>query len=113
MMDIWSWICELPNSEDWAESDSPLIITLASVGKMQGDSCRLIQLRAERTFQSDSQALLTFDICFEGFQLSDAQKPFWASEACHLSSEQPFLPLVHQLLQEISTVHLRCLTAPA
>ncbi|XP_022749154.1 uncharacterized protein LOC111298693 [Durio zibethinus] len=100
-MDIWSWICELPSSEEWAESDSPLIFRLASAGKMQGDSSRSIQLRAERTFESNSEALLTFNICFEGFQPSDTQKPIWVSDACPLSSEQPFLPLVLQLVQEI------------
>ncbi|XVF01343.1 hypothetical protein REPUB_Repub04eG0079700 [Reevesia pubescens] len=100
-MDIWSWICELPSSEEWAESDSPLVFTLASAGKKQSDFSRSIQLRAERTNGSNSEASLTFNICFEGFQTSDAQKPPWVSEACPLSSEQPFLPLVLQLLQEI------------
>ncbi|XVE93453.1 hypothetical protein REPUB_Repub01dG0194000 [Reevesia pubescens] len=101
MMDIWSWICELPNSEEWAESDSPLIFILASAGKKQGDSSRSILLRAERNFGSNSEALLTFNICFEGFQPSNAQNPLWVSGACPLTSEQPFLPLVFQILQEI------------
>ncbi|XWS68086.1 hypothetical protein CRYUN_Cryun04dG0060100 [Craigia yunnanensis] len=100
-MDIWSWICQLPNSEEWTESDSPLIFTLASAGKKQGDSSRSIQLQAERTSGSNSDALLTFKICFEGFQPSDTEKPLWVSHACPLSSEQPFLPLVLHLLQEI------------
>ncbi|XVE49268.1 hypothetical protein DITRI_Ditri01bG0069300 [Diplodiscus trichospermus] len=101
MMDIWSWIYELPNSEEWGESDSPIIFTLASAGKKQCDSSRSIQLRAERTYGSNSEAFLTFKICFEGFQPSDSEKPLWVSDACLLSSEQPFLPLVLQLLQEI------------
>ncbi|XVF45042.1 hypothetical protein PTKIN_Ptkin02bG0173500 [Pterospermum kingtungense] len=101
-MDIWCWISELPSSEEWAESDSPLIFTLASAGKKQGDSIRSIQLKAERTSGSNSEAsLITFKICFEGFQPSEAEKTLWASDACPLSSEQPFLPLVLQLLQEI------------
>ncbi|XP_021292786.1 uncharacterized protein LOC110423015 [Herrania umbratica] len=102
MRDIWSWICELPNSEEWAESDSPLIFTLASTKvRNQGDSTRSIQLRAEHTSGSNSEALVTFSICFEGFQASNSQKPLWVSDTCPLSSEQPFLPLVLQLLQEI------------
>ncbi|KAK6253479.1 hypothetical protein QUC31_015199 [Theobroma cacao] len=102
MMDIWSWICELPNSEEWAESDSPLIFTLASAKvRNQGDSTRSIQLRAERTSGSNLEVLVTFNICFEGFQASNAQKPLWVSDTCPLLSEQPFLPLVLQLLQEI------------
>ncbi|EOX98390.1 Iq-domain 14, putative [Theobroma cacao] len=102
MMDIWSWICELPNSEEWAESDSPLIFTLASAKvRNQGDSTRSIQLKAERTSGSNLEVLVTFNICFEGFQASNAQKPLWVSDTCPLLSEQPFLPLVLQLLQEI------------
>ncbi|OMO63315.1 hypothetical protein COLO4_32575 [Corchorus olitorius] len=106
MMDIWSWISELPNSEEsWAESDSPLTFTLSSAaGQNKGDdSARSIQLRAERyTFESNSEAFVTFNICFEGFQPSkDIKNPVWVSDACPLSSEQPFLPLVLQLLQEI------------
>ncbi|XP_022725064.1 uncharacterized protein LOC111281650 [Durio zibethinus] len=100
VMDIGSWICELPNSGEWAESDLLLIFTLASAGKKQGDSSRSIQLRVERTSESNSEAFLIFKICFEGFQPSDDEKPIWLSDACPLSSEQPSLPVVLQLLQE-------------
>lgn len=100
-MDVWSWICELPNSEDWAELDSPPIFELAQSGVGEDGSTRSIQLRAERTSGSKSEALVTFTLCLQGFHPPNAQKPLWVSEKCHLSAEKPFLPLLLQLLQEI------------
>ncbi|KAJ6409526.1 hypothetical protein OIU84_009095 [Salix udensis] len=101
MMDVWSWICELPNSDEWTESDSALMFELASSKSSQEESTRSIQLKAERTAGSNSEALVTFTICLQGFHPFDAPKTLWVSDTCPLSSEKPFLPLVLQLLQEI------------
>lgn len=101
-MDIWSWISELPNSVEWRnyEFDSPPKFELARDG--QNDSTRSIYLKAERTFGSDSEALVTFMVFLQGFHPFNTQKPLWISEKCTLSSENPnFLPLLLQLLQEI------------
>ncbi|KAK7343496.1 hypothetical protein VNO77_12280 [Canavalia gladiata] len=97
-MDIWSWICDLPNSVEWNESDSPPKFELASD---VDNSTRSIHLKAERTSGSDSEAVVTFTVCLQGFHPYNAHKPLWVSEKCHLSSENPFLPLLLQLLQEI------------
>lgn len=98
-MDIWSWICELPNSVEWTESDSTPMLELASEEK--DNSTRSIHLKAERSSGSDSEAVVTFTVCLQGFHPHNAHKPLWVSEKCHLSSENPFLPLLLQLLQEI------------
>ncbi|XP_027366490.1 uncharacterized protein LOC113872841 [Abrus precatorius] len=98
-MDIWSWICDLPNSVEWDQSDSPPKFELAS----EDNSNRSIHLKAERTSGSDSEAVVTFTVCLQGFHPFNAQKPLWVSEKCHLSSQNPFLPLLLQLLQEIIT----------
>ncbi|KAL2324250.1 hypothetical protein Fmac_023308 [Flemingia macrophylla] len=98
-MDIWSWICELPNSVEWTESDSTPMFELAS--EENENSTRSIHLKAERTSGSDSEAVVTFTVCLQGFHPHNAHKPLWVSEKCHLSSENPFLPLLLQLLQEI------------
>lgn len=101
-MDVWSWICDLPNSVEWNESDSPpKYFELASEDKDKDDSTRSIHLKAERTSGSDSEAVVTFTVCLQGFHPHNAHKPLWVSEKCHLSSPNPFLPLLVQLLQEI------------
>ncbi|KAJ1402882.1 hypothetical protein SESBI_27719 [Sesbania bispinosa] len=101
-MDVWSWISELPNSLDWNESDSPPKFLLASLGPSNDDnSTPSIHLKAERTSGSDSEAVVIFTVCLQGFHPFNAQKPLWVSEKCPLSSESPFLPLLLQLLQEI------------
>lgn len=100
MLDVWSWIYELPNSDEWDKSDSPPVIELASSGPSQESSTRSIQLRAERTTVSDTDALVTFTVCLQGFEHpNNAQTTLWVSDTCPLSS--PFLPLLLQLLQEI------------
>ncbi|KAK3035762.1 hypothetical protein RJ639_033464 [Escallonia herrerae] len=92
-MDIWPWICELPNSDEWEESKSLLTFQLASSSPSESP----IQLKAERTFGSNSDApVITFSVCCE-------QKTLWVSDTCPLASDNPFLPLVLQLLQEIIT----------
>ncbi|KAL5561323.1 hypothetical protein UlMin_031070 [Ulmus minor] len=107
-MDVWSWICELPNSNEWANSDSSPIFELASSGPCQDNSTRSIQLRAERTSGSNIDPLVTFSVCLNGFQNLSSQKILWVSDTCSLSNDKPFLPLVLQLLQEIIS---RSLTA--
>lgn len=103
-MDIWSWISELPNSDEWAVSDSPPVYELARstpIGNTDTSTTRTIQLRAERTAGSNSEALVTFSLNLQGFHPSNAEKTLWVSDACPLSSDKPFLPLMLQLLQEI------------
>ncbi|XP_061373875.1 uncharacterized protein LOC133316168 [Gastrolobium bilobum] len=100
-MDIWSWISELPNSDEWSESDSSPKFELASSEPGEDNSTSSIHLKAERTSGSDSEAVVTFTVCLQGFHPFNAQKPLWVSEKCHLSSQNPFLPLLLQLLQEI------------
>lgn len=89
-MDIWSWICELPYSDDWTQSNSPLIFQLGS--------SKSILLKAERNSGSISDTSVTFSICLD---LPNAQKTIWVSDTCPLFSAKPFLPLLLQLLQEI------------
>ncbi|OAY25746.1 uncharacterized protein LOC110605147 [Manihot esculenta] len=99
MMDIWSWISELPDLADWTDSDSPYIFELAT-SKALGDA-RSIQLRAERTAGSSLEALVTFTVSLQGFHPHNAPKTLWVSDTCPLNSEKPFFPLILQLLQEI------------
>ncbi|KAK9904654.1 hypothetical protein M0R45_000498 [Rubus argutus] len=101
MLDIWSWICELPNLSLWTESDPPLVFELASSGPSPGNSTtRSIQLRAEPSSGSNIDTLVTFSVCLHGFQ-NLSKKTLWVSDTCSLSSDKPFLPLLLQLLQEI------------
>ncbi|XP_073024785.1 LOW QUALITY PROTEIN: uncharacterized protein [Primulina eburnea] len=100
-MDIWSWICELPDSEEWNESNSQQILPLAS-SKNKNSETRSIKLRAERVRGLDSEVSLTFSICFVGFPcLEEKETTIWASDIRPLDWGKPFLPLVLQLLQEI------------
>lgn len=102
-MDIWSWICELPESDKWGESESPpaSCFELVSSKPAKVDSTQSIQLRAERTSGSNSEALVTFSVYVHGFHPSNAEKTLWVSDACPLASDKPFLPLLLQLVQEI------------
>lgn len=110
IMDLWSWISELPNSDEWNPSDPQLAFTLASVPTSSTKTSyptRAIQLRAERTLNSESsEGSVRFFVCLVGFNVNqvgsdEKEKPIWASDTCPLSSDQPFLPLVLQILQEI------------
>ncbi|KAM1031012.1 hypothetical protein FF1_034812 [Malus domestica] len=101
MLDIWSWICDLPNSSEWAESDSSHILELASSGPSHDNNpTRAIQLRAERTAGSNIDTLVTFSVCLHGFN-QYPKKTIWVSDMCSLSSDKPYLALLLQLLQEI------------
>ncbi|KAG8368441.1 hypothetical protein BUALT_Bualt15G0045800 [Buddleja alternifolia] len=103
-MDIWSWISELPNSDDWTQSDSHLTFQLASSkpwSPNNNGSAQSIQLRADRTLGLNSEVFITFSLSFLGFQSSDPETTIWASDTCPLSAEKPFLPFILQLLQEI------------
>ncbi|KAL1534551.1 hypothetical protein AAHA92_30718 [Salvia divinorum] len=103
-MDVWSWICELPDSDEWNQSDSHLTFPLASSAPSSKHSTQSILLRADRSLSSESEASIRFSVHLAGFNKSSSddedEKPIWASDACPLSSENPFLPLVLQLLQE-------------
>ncbi|PSS29300.1 Epstein-Barr nuclear antigen 2 like [Actinidia chinensis var. chinensis] len=95
-MDIWSWISELPSSDEWNELHPQLVLQLASPNSTQS-----IQLRAERTSSSNSDEFVTFSLYLLGFHGDKAETTLWVSDTCPLSSDKPFLPLVLQLLQEI------------
>ncbi|KAL3614253.1 hypothetical protein CASFOL_042327 [Castilleja foliolosa] len=101
-MDIWSWICDLPNSDELNQLNSHLTFHLPP---SKPSSTQSIQFRAEQTLGSNSEPFITFSIYFVGFDSSDQNeennKIIWASDTCPLSSDKPFLPLVLQLLQEI------------
>lgn len=102
MLDIWSWICELPNSDEWNKSDSPPLFELASSKPSpDGSTDQSIQLRAERTAGSNTDTLVTFTVCLQGFHPFNTPKTLWVSDTCPISSEKPFLPLLLQLLNEI------------
>ncbi|GLT76691.1 hypothetical protein SLA2020_483360 [Shorea laevis] len=104
MLDVWSWICDLPNSKQWSESNSPLSLELASTSvpsSSQGKSTASIQLKAERTTASDTETALNFTVCLQGFSSLNTPKTLWVSDTCPLPSDKPFLPLVLHLLQEI------------
>ncbi|KAK1559679.1 hypothetical protein Q3G72_017197 [Acer saccharum] len=90
MLDIWSWISELPDSTDWSESDSPLIFTLAtsSARSSQANSTRAIQLRAERTSDANSDAFVTFTL----LQEITAHSPTAYNSTCPRSQLQKFKP---------------------
>lgn len=103
-MEIWSWICELLESEEWnTESNSPLFCPLVTSStykqpiqafkKSTSDDIQPIQLKAERSFDSNSGAVLTLSICY-------GENTLWVSDTCPLDSKQPFLPFILQLLQE-------------
>ncbi|KAI3497371.1 hypothetical protein L1887_39930 [Cichorium endivia] len=93
-MDVWSWICELPNSDEWSpDSTSELTFLLAS--STPTELSKTLQLKARRKFSSNSDLLaFTFYISYE-------EKALWVSDTCQVNSENPFLPLVLQLIQEI------------
>ncbi|KAG6576934.1 hypothetical protein SDJN03_24508, partial [Cucurbita argyrosperma subsp. sororia] len=92
-MDVWSWISELPSSDDWNQSIS--VFQLANHGNSA------IHLTAERSTGADSDMVLTFAVTLKGFRSFSESKTLWVSNTCPLSLEKPFLPLVLQLLQEI------------
>lgn len=99
-MDIWSWICELPDTDE-KNLYSQRILPLASPENKNSEA-RSIELRAEKILGLDSKAFLTFSICFVGFPcFEEKETEIWASDTCLLDSDKPFLPLVLQLLQEI------------
>ncbi|XP_030486357.2 uncharacterized protein LOC115703020 [Cannabis sativa] len=99
-MDVWSWICELPNSDHyWTESNPSFELATTAASTQLNSLTRSIQLRAEKSSGSNIDELVTFSVCLQGFHSS--QNIIWVSDTCSLSSDEPFLPLVLQLLQEI------------
>lgn len=100
-MDVWSWISDLPSSDEWDLVNSSEMITF-QLAPSTGDSARSIQLSAERSLGSSTDGLLiTFSVRFVGFGSIASDEPVWSSDTCPLSSEKPFLSLVLQLLEEI------------
>ncbi|KAK4801307.1 hypothetical protein SAY86_021794 [Trapa natans] len=98
MLDIWSWICDLPHSFGPHWSKSVLELELAGSTPGGDGPKRSIQLQASI---SDHEAAITFSLHLLGFDSQRVQPgPIWVSNACPLSSDQPFLPLLLQLLRE-------------
>ncbi|KAK9690947.1 hypothetical protein RND81_09G165700 [Saponaria officinalis] len=105
-MDVWSWISDLPNSSEWMQSNPQLDHELACSTPTVGSSTptRSIQLRAERSFDNnelDTEKCITFSIYIQGFGTNEPQKSIWVSNPCPILSDQPVLPLLVQLVQEI------------
>ncbi|KAK1276919.1 hypothetical protein QJS04_geneDACA001675 [Acorus gramineus] len=92
-MDIWSWITNLPISD---ECDSPFVFELAS-SKDDKHNHKAILLKAERTAGSNPEALVTFSVCLEGFH--NQNQTLWVSSPC----SHPFKPLLLQLIGETLT----------
>ncbi|KNA04987.1 hypothetical protein SOVF_194580 [Spinacia oleracea] len=101
-MDIWSWICDLPSSCEWSNSNSQLSFELASSNTTtKENSTQSIQLKAERSSELKTEVCITFSICVQGFDPNEPYKTLWLSNPCFVSSDnKPFLPLVVQLVQE-------------
>ncbi|XP_074313196.1 uncharacterized protein LOC141648432 [Silene latifolia] len=102
-MDVWLWICELPNSSELSQSNSELVYELASSNPSIGSikSSRSIQLRAKLSSDElNAEKWLIFSINLQGFDSDQSQKTIWVSDPCLLSSDQPVLPLLLQLVQE-------------
>lgn len=101
MLDVWSWICELPDS---ASSHSPSVLELASSTPGHDGTSQSIQLQASRNIVGPSSegAAITFSLHLHGFESQQKLPPgpIWVSEMCPLSSDKPFLPLLLQLLRE-------------
>ncbi|XP_047324210.1 uncharacterized protein LOC124927779 [Impatiens glandulifera] len=97
-MDVWSWISNLSNSGELLPdpTHSPLVLQLATSKKNQ-----VIQLRANPTSGSNLNHFVTFSVSIHGFHSFNGEKTLWVSDTCSLSSSQPFLPLLLQLLQEL------------
>ncbi|XP_031395120.1 uncharacterized protein LOC116206393 [Punica granatum] len=101
MLDIWSWICELPDS---AGSCSSSVLELARSMPDRDGLTQSIQLRANWTAcePSSEEAAITFSLYLLGFESQKLQQgPIWVSDPYPLSSDKPFLPLLLQLLREI------------
>ncbi|KAI6678096.1 hypothetical protein NL676_038892 [Syzygium grande] len=102
MLDVWSWICALPESATWTEpgSGSPQVFELASSKTGHEGAARSIRIQADRTLRPGSEPSVTFAVRACNFQESSEERTLWVSDACPLSSDKPFLPLLLQLLQE-------------
>ncbi|KAI3980564.1 hypothetical protein MKX01_025129 [Papaver californicum] len=100
-MDIWGWMSELPSSgDDWHESS--IVFELANDGKqLNSTTDKSILLKAEKTSLGSNSLQVTFSACIQGFEPDVTRKTLWVSNPCSLSSDQPYLPLLLQLIQEI------------
>lgn len=101
MLDIWSWICELPASAGSHSSSALELVT--SIPNCDGPK-RSIQLQASWTTigPNSEEAAIIFSLFLKGFESHQRLQPgpIWVSDACPLSSDKPFLPLLLQLLRE-------------
>ncbi|XP_077225016.1 uncharacterized protein LOC143858242 [Tasmannia lanceolata] len=106
-MDVWSWINNLPSPNNWPESDSQLVLQLASSKNNQDNTTKSILFIAERTYGSNTEALVTFSISLLGsLDLSNnTHKTLWVSDPCPISSQKHFLQLtlLLQLVRELIT----------
>ncbi|KAJ9551946.1 hypothetical protein OSB04_015991 [Centaurea solstitialis] len=95
-MDLWSWISDLPTSDQWSPTDptSELTFPLTTPTPKNDHS---LEFKARRKFSSNSDLLaITFYVSYQ-------EKPLWVSDTCQLhthNTTNTFLPLVLQLLQE-------------
>ncbi|KAL2939160.1 Na(+)/H(+) antiporter NhaA 3 [Bienertia sinuspersici] len=96
-MDVWSWICDLPNSPEWSQSNSQLTYQLAS----SNSSAQSIHFKAEQSSELKPEIWITFSVYIEGFHSDKSKNILWLSDPCSLSSDKPFMPLILQLVQEI------------
>ncbi|KAK4747822.1 hypothetical protein SAY87_014408 [Trapa incisa] len=95
MLDIWTWICELPETSGSHRATS--VLELAGSTPNGDGPKRSIQLQAS----SSDEVAITFSLHLHGFDSQRVQPgPIWVSDACTLSSDKPFLPLLLQLLRE-------------
>ncbi|CAL1358360.1 unnamed protein product [Linum trigynum] len=112
MLDVWSWISDLPFSGEWGATDDNSVSAAVLVFQLATSPCdptRTLQLQAQRT-PSSSPAnsdvfFITLTVCLRGATPST----LWASDPYVLNSSGPttnstfLLPLLLQLLQEIVT----------
>ncbi|CAI0456917.1 unnamed protein product [Linum tenue] len=107
MLDVWSWISDLPSSDNSEESAALLVFQLAT---STCDPTRTLHLQARRTPSSSSPAnpdafFITLSVSLRGATPST----LWASDAYLLNSSGPttnttfLLPLLLHLLHEILT----------
>ncbi|CAN1289200.1 hypothetical protein LINPERPRIM_LOCUS20159 [Linum perenne] len=112
MLDVWSWISQLPLSQEWqlhSPSSSFLIFELATSQQSPINPTPSLHLRAERTTTSlpnSTPSHVTLSVCLRGFSTL-TPSTVWVSHTFPLDSDQTntnfLLPLLLQLLQEIIT----------
>ncbi|CAN1289197.1 hypothetical protein LINPERPRIM_LOCUS20159 [Linum perenne] len=109
MLDVWSWISQLPLSQEYSPSSSFLIFELATSQQSPINPTPSLHLRAERTTTSlpnSTPSHVTLSVCLRGFSTL-TPSTVWVSHTFPLDSDQTntnfLLPLLLQLLQEIKS----------